>query len=88
MNWTVCILKKAQKYIEKAPAFVGKKFAVLVHDLQRFGPLQPSWPHYRRLENGAYHCHLPDKWVAVWRADRESLTVEVYYAGSRESAPY
>ena len=35
-----------------------------------------------------YHCHLSYKWVACWQCEGDSITIEVYYAGSRENAPY
>ena len=41
-------------------------------------------------ENGVnmYHCHLSRKWVACWKNESGTLTIEVYYVGSRQSAPY
>jgi hypothetical protein len=57
-------------------------------DAGGFGPVLPRWPHYSRLGEITHHCHLADKWVACWRNECDSLLVEVYYAGSRESAPY
>ena len=35
-----------------------------------------------------YHCHLWYSWVAYWRVENEAMEIEVYYAGSREKAPY
>jgi hypothetical protein len=35
-----------------------------------------------------YHCHLAHKWVACWRIREGEIEIEVYYAGSRENAPY
>ena len=88
MGYEVMVLKKAQKDIDKAPAFVQAKFVKLVQDLSQFGPILPSWPHYSKLGSITYHCHLADKWVACWRSESGALLVEVYYVGSRESAPY
>ncbi len=88
MSFEVKVLRKARKDIEKSPTFVKAKFVNLIRDLQDFGPVLPRWPHFSRLGEVTYHCHLSDKWVACWRNENESLLVEVYYAGSRESAPY
>jgi len=84
----VKVLRKARKDIEKSPSFIKARFVNLVRDLQSYGPVLPRWPHYSRLGEVTYHCHLSDKWVACWRNEEETLLVEVYYAGSRESAPY
>ena len=35
-----------------------------------------------------YHCHLSKDWVACWRWEKSTVEIEVYYAGSRENAPY
>jgi hypothetical protein len=88
MSFNVRVQKKAQKEIAKAPTFVRAKFANLLLDLEGSGPIQSRWPHFSKLGKITYHCHLADKWVACWRNESRSLLVEVYYAGSRESAPY
>lgn len=44
--------------------------------------------NYSKLGPDNYHCHLSRKWVACWTNENGTLTIEVYYAGSRESAPY
>lgn len=35
-----------------------------------------------------YHCHLKYNWVACWIWEKGTFIVEIYYAGSRENAPY
>jgi len=82
------VIKRAEKDIAKAPKLVQAKLAYLLLDLESRGPIQPTWSHYSKLGKGTYHCHLSEKWVACWRNEAGSLLVEVYYAGSRESAPY
>jgi hypothetical protein len=42
----------------------------------------------RGFEDNKYHCHLSNKWVACWKNEKDSIIIEVYYAGSRENAPY
>ena len=44
--------------------------------------------HGRLLSETEYHCHLAYSWVACWRHEKYTITIEVYYAGSRENAPY
>ena len=41
--------------------------------------------HWLFLAN-EYHCHLSYHWVACWRHEKETIEIEVYYAGSRENA--
>jgi hypothetical protein len=31
---------------------------------------------------------LAQRWVACWRWEKGEIEIEVYYAGSREKAPY
>lgn len=86
--YTVILKKKVQKSIRKMPEFVQHKLFTLVERLEMQGPIQPGWPNYRKLSDNEYHCHLSKKWVACWRHDKGTIIIEVYYAGSRENAPY
>jgi len=88
VKYSVTIQKKALKDIKKAPARVQRKFDLLVEDLESSGPEQKSWPNYSMLGKVTYHCHLDNHWVACWRHEKDSIVIEVYYAGSREDAPY
>ena len=88
MQYTVTIKKKALKDIKEAPERIKRKFELLVEDLETNGPEQPAWPNYSMLGNVTYHCHLDYRWVACWRYEQGSIEIEVYYAGSREKAPY
>ncbi len=63
-------------------------YANLVEDLQRRGPIRKEWRKFSKLSENEYHCHLSYSWVACWRVERQVLEIEVYYAGSRENAPY
>jgi hypothetical protein len=57
--------------------------------LERGGPSAPYyWQNYSKLGENEYHCHLTYHYVACWRHEKETITIEVYYAGSREDAPY
>ena len=86
--YTVRIIKQAQKKIEKMPVSIQKKMIYLIDDLEKKGPVRTEWPNYSRLGENEYHCHLSHKWVACWRNEKKSIIIEVYYAGSRENAPY
>lgn len=87
-KYEVRVAKGTRRRLDKAPAFVRDKFAALMLDLEASGPVQTTWPNYSKLGENEYHCHLARKWVACWRSERGSVVVEVYYAGSREDAPY
>lgn len=81
-------MKKVIKRIEKAPQEVQKLFVDLVDDLQEKGVHQSQWKNYSKLSDNRYHCHLNYSWVACWYSEKGSIKIEVYYAGSREDAPY
>ncbi len=86
--FTVRAKKSAEKRISKAPETIQILFQELVEDLEANGPFQPAWPNFGRLEENRYHCHLAYSWVACWYCEKDSVEIEVYYAGSREGAPY
>lgn len=86
--FSVTIKNKALKGIEKMPQKVQEKMISLVQDLHQKGPIQSSWPNFSKLDKNNYHCHLTYKWVACWKNENNSIEIEVYYAGSRENAPY
>jgi mRNA-degrading endonuclease RelE of RelBE toxin-antitoxin system len=88
MEYTVTIRKSALKDIKKAPARIQRKFEILVEDLEKLGPELPNWPNYSKLGKVTYHCHLAYHWVVCWRHEKDTIVIEVYYAGSRENAPY
>ena len=64
------------------------RFGYLLEDLKDKGPIQPKWPNYGEISKDKYHCHIGYKWVACWTYIKKSIEIEVYYAGSRENAPY
>ena len=86
--YTVKILKKALKNLNKMPFDIQEKFKLLLKDLKNKGAVQPGWKNYSKLDGDKYHCHLSYSWVACWTWKKGTLLVEVYYAGSREKAPY
>jgi len=86
--FTVLLTKYAQKQALKMPLLQQKKLLVLISDLERDGPIQPKWPNFSMIGDSRYHCHLSHKWVACWSFEKDALKIEVYYASSRENAPY
>jgi len=86
--WRVYYRKKVKKRVLKMPSSEQKRFANLVEDLEQKGPIRNEWPNFGKLAEDRYQCHLSYSWVACWRAEDEYLEIEVYYAGSREKAPY
>jgi len=88
MRYKVLIKKSVLKSINKLPAHIQQKLVLLVDDLQENGPVAHNWPNYSKLSADQYHCHLARKWAACWRMEEGTIEIEVYYAGSRENAPY
>jgi hypothetical protein len=86
--YKVFVTKKVMKTIHKMPLPIQKKMANLLEDLEKKGPIQNQWLNFSRLNEGRYHCHLSHKWIACWYNERNDIEIEVYYAGSRENAPY
>jgi len=84
----VVVKKAALKRIAKAPESIQLLFDELAEDLEEKGPIQTTWPNFSSLGKSKYHCHLAYSWVACWYYEAESIDIEVYYAGSREDAPY
>ena len=88
MRYVVTVKKKISKKLLKLPKSVQKLFFLLVEDLKEEGPKQNSWPNFSPLGKNKFHCHLSYRYVACWTYEKENITIEVYYVGSREKAPY
>jgi hypothetical protein len=85
----VLLKRKVEDSVKLMPAAHSLRFRKLVKDLEQHGPVQPQWPNYSVLKGtNTHHCHLSRKWVACWVETKQGITIEVTYAGSRESAPY
>ena len=82
--------KKVLNLIQKMPTLEQKKLVNLIDDLKTKGPIQTGWNNFSQLGKNKFHYHLSYKWVACWKyiEDEEIKIIEVYYAGSRENAPY
>ena len=86
--YQVRVTKKALKGLDKIPQDQQMRFHRLAQFLRENGPIAKSWPNFSDLGKNKYHCHLSYPWVACWTYEKEILTIEVYYVGSRENAPY
>jgi len=87
MRYEVVIKKKAFQGMKNLPRNALMVLRSLLLDLEN-GPVQPKYMNYSKLEESKYHCHLAYHWVACWECHEGKMIVEVYYVGSRESAPY
>lgn len=86
--YEIVVHKTALKNIAKAPSFVRILFDELVEDLKQKGVMQPTWKNFSKLGENTYHCHLNYSYIACWKLEKNSIKIEVYYAGTRENAPY
>ena len=89
-NYKVVLKKKVVKQIHRLPTYIQLLFDELREDLEEKGPIQvkQSWKNFSKLGKNKYHCHLTPSWVACWYYEKGSIEIEIYYVGSRESAPY
>ena len=91
MAWTVKLTPKAEKQAAKLPRTVMAALLMLMQDIETLGPVRGDWPNYGKLTGNRHHCHLKKgkpTYVAVWTVDKETIKVEVTYAGTYEKAPY
>ena len=98
MNWNVVYGRKAAKVLKdkKTPRNIKHTMEALFLELEELGPSRSNWPNYKRLnatKKGANkrHCHLKKgkpTWVCCWNVNKNEITIEVYYVGTHEKAPY
>ena len=91
MAWTVRLSNKAAKHYAKLPKQVRDILDGLMMEIRIAGPVRGNWPNYGKLTGNRHHCHLKKEkptYVVVWSEDKETITVEVTYAGTHEKAPY
>lgn len=91
--WDVTLTKSAYKQLKKLPLKVQSTLHILVQDLQKNGPFPgKDWPNYGKLMENERHCHLikgKPTYVSCWRViDKKLCTMELYYVGTHENAPY
>jgi mRNA-degrading endonuclease RelE of RelBE toxin-antitoxin system len=89
MAYQVVLKKSVKKNLRKLPLNVQQRFEAVAVVLRDRGPTGPhGWLNYSKLGENEYHCHLTYHYVACWRYEKGTITIEVNYVGSRESAPY
>jgi mRNA-degrading endonuclease RelE of RelBE toxin-antitoxin system len=92
MVWTVKIVRRALKQVDRLPAKVRESLADLIRDIELHGPVRGNWPNYSRLSENRHHCHIKKgqpTYVTIWEVvDKEIRLIEVTYAGTHEKAPY
>lgn len=88
MAYKVTMKRRLVRAVERMPKAERQRLKMLLDDLAERGPVQPGWRNYSALSATEYHCHLSYHWVACWRCEKGAIEIEVYYAGSRENAPY
>jgi mRNA-degrading endonuclease RelE of RelBE toxin-antitoxin system len=87
MAYRVFIKKRVLKNLTKLPSDVQQRFKTLLAVLVETGTAV-GWHNFSKLGENRYHCHVSYHYVACWIVEKETVTIEVYYAGSRENAPY
>lgn len=88
MTYEVRIKRKVERGLRKLPSDAQKLLYLLIADLQADGPIQKSWRNFSPLGQDRYHYHLNYRYMACWTCRKDEIVIEVYYAGSREKAPY
>ena len=92
MIWTVQIMRRALKQIDRLPVKVRESLADLIRDMELHGPVRGNWPNYSRLSENRHHCHIKKgqpTYVTIWEVtDKGIKLIEVTYAGTHEKAPY
>lgn len=92
-KWKIDIKGQAKKAKKALSESAFKSFEFLLIELEQLGPYRSNWPNYTKMGSvDDYHCHLKKgkpTYVACWRIiDKKQKSVEVYYAGTHEKAPY
>lgn len=89
-EWVVMIHKRVQKIYMNFPKPVREQVTVLLYEIRFKGPIRGDWKNYSKLGKNEHHCHIKSghpTYVCCWRA-ATLRTVEIYYVGTHENAPY
>jgi mRNA-degrading endonuclease RelE of RelBE toxin-antitoxin system len=86
MIWTVKIMRRALKQIDRLPVNVRENLTDLIRDMELHGPVRGNWPNYSRLSENRHHCHIKKgqpTYVTIWEVtDKRIKLIEVH---TRES---
>lgn len=100
MKWTVNFTNKASKQKEKLSEDLQTVLFFLTEDLKiKGGYPGDNWPNYGKFKglkgqkknDDWRHCHLQKgnpTYVCCWKVFENTKTIEVYYVGTHENAPY
>jgi mRNA-degrading endonuclease RelE of RelBE toxin-antitoxin system len=89
MAYDVVYRKEIARQLRGLPTNVQERFYALLDVLRAHVPTGGHiFLKYSKLSGNEYHCHLTYHWVACWRHEKGTITIEVYYVGSREDAQY
>jgi mRNA-degrading endonuclease RelE of RelBE toxin-antitoxin system len=92
MVWRVWLTASVRQGLKKLPKGINEIFQLLLAELGLSGPVQKDWPHYGKLRQDCYYCHLKrgrPTYVAIWRVlSKKDRLMEVTYVGSHEKARY
>lgn len=94
--WLVLVGNRAKKGVKKLSKNALALFDLLLKEIEAAGPYRVNWSHYGKIKSGnaveLFHCHIqsgrPTLVVCWWVVNKETRTVEIYYVGSHENAPY
>ena len=82
VKYKVVMSNRVRRISERMPKRMQDRLDILVKDLEENGAFRKNWPNFSELGANRYH------WVACWLWEKGTIEIEVYYAGSRENAPY
>jgi hypothetical protein len=87
--YEVKLKKSVLKNMRRLPENVLDRLELLIQVLRKSGATGAHiFQGYGKLSENEYHCHLTYHYVACWQHEKHPITIEVYYAGCREKAPY
>ncbi len=92
-TWTYTPVGQAKKALAKGlQGRAGNALDLFLVELSDLAPYRSNWPNYTKMSSEDYHCHLKKgrpTYVVCWRIiSKIEKTIEVYYAGTHEKAPY
>ena len=100
IRWDVFLTTKADKQKAMLNDDLQLVLLLLVEDLKNKGSNPgANWPNYGKFKglkgqkksDDWRHCHLQKgnpTYVCCWKVFENSKTIEVYYVGTHENAPY
>lgn len=98
MKWNVVFSRQARKSIRsnKTPQEIKDLAEALADELEDLGPTRNHWANYGKFKGlprgvDKRHCLLRKgnpTWVCCWQVEKKRITIEVYYVGTHENAPY